>query len=38
MRNAPQDGDTKATGEFLEDPHCKEVLITFSENIKLVKN
>ena len=26
MRNAPQDGDTKATGEFLEDPHCKEVL------------
>jgi CO/xanthine dehydrogenase Mo-binding subunit len=26
MRNAPRDGDTKATGEFLEDPHCKEVL------------
>jgi CO/xanthine dehydrogenase Mo-binding subunit len=26
MRNAPQDGDTKATGESLEDPHCKEVL------------
>jgi CO/xanthine dehydrogenase Mo-binding subunit len=27
VRNAPQDGDTKATGESLEDPHCKEVLI-----------
>ena len=27
LRNAPQDGDTKATGESLEDPHCKEVLI-----------
>lgn len=26
MRNAPKDGDTKATGESLEDPHCKEVL------------
>jgi putative selenate reductase molybdopterin-binding subunit len=26
MRNAPHDGDTKATGELLEDPHCKEVL------------
>jgi len=26
VRNAPQDGDTKATGESLEDPHCKEVL------------
>ena len=26
MRNAPQKGDTRATGESLEDPHCKEVL------------
>src|SRR5215475_3079346 len=26
MRNAPQNGDTKATGESLQDPHCKEVL------------
>ena len=26
MRNAPQRGDRKATGEALEDPHCKEVL------------
>lgn len=26
MRNAPQKGDTRATGEPLEDPHCKEVL------------
>ena len=26
LRNAPEKGDTKATGESLEDPHCKEVL------------
>lgn len=31
MRNAPQDGDTKATGESLEDPHCKEVLIRLAK-------
>lgn len=26
LRNALQNGDTRATGEVLEDPHCKEVL------------
>ena len=26
MRNAPRRGDSKATGEALEDPHCTEVL------------
>jgi CO/xanthine dehydrogenase Mo-binding subunit len=26
MRNALQNGDTRGTGERLEDPHCKEVL------------
>ena len=31
MRNAPQDGDSKATGESLADPHCKEVLLRLSE-------
>jgi CO/xanthine dehydrogenase Mo-binding subunit len=31
MRNAPQDGDSKATGESLTDPHCKEVLLRLSE-------
>jgi CO/xanthine dehydrogenase Mo-binding subunit len=31
MRNAPRDGDTRATGESLEDPHCREVLIRLAK-------
>jgi putative selenate reductase molybdopterin-binding subunit len=31
MRNAPQDEDTRATGELLEDPHCREVLIRLAK-------
>lgn len=31
MRNAPREGDTKATGEALEDPHCKEVLVRLAK-------
>jgi CO/xanthine dehydrogenase Mo-binding subunit len=38
MRNAPQEGDTKATGEFLEDPHCQEVLICLAKISSWSKN
>lgn len=38
MRNAPQDGDTKPTGERLEDPHCKEVLIRLAKISSWSKN